>query len=1407
MLSWRDFENSTDNKTDSFEKFCRLFFKFHFIKNKSINLNQKANHPGIETEPVTINGVRVGFQAKYFSNNVSYADILDSVEKVVKYYSGKIDKVILFCNKDINTEAGSFVIATNLLTQNNISLELFCNNSILDVVNITEEYSAIRALFFNRISLSLEWFDTKLKETLEELAPRYTSGFHVDMEAAQKHFEIIYRTDKVFDMLDDVKKTGINKVRSLHHLDEDLAKKVIDTISSLVVPEWDAIDQIFQWIHAVSVFDLDIRKRIITINSELKILYEKNDEKFGERYSQKAELEELLYIISSFDLSKNKFFKCLNSNLLVLEGNAGMGKSHLLGYEAEMHENNVKCRSLLLLGQKFVLKETPQKQIMSLLGLDYITFEQFLDYCEGLGVLNGTTTVIMIDAINECQESSIWSTYLNMLFEQIEKYSYIKMVCSIRTTYKQHFFGNKIKDSISKGLIPLISIGGFTGNLTEAIHLFFNYYKIPIEASDYLNREFENPLFLKIYCETYHSRKVSDKCDIYELFNCLFNAEEEKIKKINQVTDEMEYFSLIMNAIGQYFYDNNTSSIPLLELHKRLEHYNKIDLFIDGFLKAKIMVSYKNIKGKTDIYLGYERFADYIVAQYILNNTKNVFEIKKYARKYFLQLNDYNGFKNHFSIGRFAALSVLFRIKYNKELIIYAKRLLKKLSRHSYEALVSEYIDAYKFRSKKATNVRDYLNVVFKKFINTKTLVDKHIDLLVSMVGRDCELNANALTIWLKNKTLVDRDITWTCYINSTYRDGNNIFNLIQFFLKNKCVNINAKIKLSYGQALTWLLSSSNRKLRDDASRALVNLLQDDFAIMYELIKIFINVNDSYIVSRLFGCVYGAVLLSNRKTIDNEKYSQITYFIYREIFENKIVYPDILLRDYALNILEYANWLNIPMNFDIEKCRPPYKSFKIPNIDIAMLKKMYNENYEKNYGLCAIKNSMAPEHSLPGFTGMYGDFGRYIFESSLNGFKNVDTVLIFKYAYHYIVKSLGYRSSMFSEYDKMIGYGRYRGGSKERIGKKYQWIAMYHTLALVTDNFQYEEKYSNIEYMEYKGTWRPYVRDFDPTLRLNNSQDKQRIDCTLNRKIYSNWDEGDLGWAKDCSNGCSHKELIEMVDDKDCEWVALYFSETDKSVPNYDASRQELWKSSTACLVYKNEKNTIIQHLIGKNFYGRWLFAAEPKQCYSVFAHEYPWSPAYAEEIDGVKFNSAEIQVGTEKIVKKTPMLKFLTNYNTVEEDCIGEEFCLEEKEMEFEEPIYKEIGKILPSISFYLWEEERDCAKEETVSYVMPIKLIVDKLNLTQAKDGMWFKDDELACADFGLVEGSNFQKAFYIKKKFLKELLGNDLDIVWIGMGEKIHIPKEEKTRRVWNDLSSLAFYDENEILQEINHAKTEE
>lgn len=77
----------------------------------------------------------------------------------------------------------------------------------------------------------------------------------------------------------------------------------------------------------------------------------------------------------------------------------------------------------------------------------------------------------------------------------------------------------------------------------------------------------------------------------------------------------------------------------------------------------------------------------------------------------------------------------------------------------------------------------------------------------------------------------------------------------------------------------------------------------------------------------------------------------------------------------------------------------------------------------------------------PDTPGMYGDFGRYTFQSALSSFEKVDIVNLYHYAMQFIRDKLGYTDELFGPYDSMHrGYSRHDSKKIERIGKKYQWI-------------------------------------------------------------------------------------------------------------------------------------------------------------------------------------------------------------------------------------------------------------------------------------------------------------------------------------------------------------------------------
>lgn len=120
-----------------FEDLCRqLFTNENLSKKEEKYLHVNPNNAGLEADPIYDEKTKcwIGFQVKYFDNNVDYDQIKHSAEKIIEYYAGRVDAVYLFCNKPLTLSAKGYVDAAGILQTSGITLEPITDNAILDLV-------------------------------------------------------------------------------------------------------------------------------------------------------------------------------------------------------------------------------------------------------------------------------------------------------------------------------------------------------------------------------------------------------------------------------------------------------------------------------------------------------------------------------------------------------------------------------------------------------------------------------------------------------------------------------------------------------------------------------------------------------------------------------------------------------------------------------------------------------------------------------------------------------------------------------------------------------------------------------------------------------------------------------------------------------------------------------------------------------------------------------------------------------------------------------------------------------------------------------------------------------------------------------------------------------------------------
>lgn len=114
-INWDNFSlynNGPDGLRTKFENLCRQLFANEYLSGNRFtkHLHSNPNNPGIESEPILDESSNqyVGYQAKFFERDVDYAQILHSMEEAVKYYDGKLDRIVLYCNKAITSTCAGY---------------------------------------------------------------------------------------------------------------------------------------------------------------------------------------------------------------------------------------------------------------------------------------------------------------------------------------------------------------------------------------------------------------------------------------------------------------------------------------------------------------------------------------------------------------------------------------------------------------------------------------------------------------------------------------------------------------------------------------------------------------------------------------------------------------------------------------------------------------------------------------------------------------------------------------------------------------------------------------------------------------------------------------------------------------------------------------------------------------------------------------------------------------------------------------------------------------------------------------------------------------------------------------------------------------------------------------------------
>jgi hypothetical protein len=357
----------------------------------------------------------------------------------------------------------------------------------------TEKNSGKKFFWFSSAEFSINWFERITKLSIKDLGKRYTpkTNIHLDInfcfEAMARSTLFVEHSTNTTEELETNLNTLLNF--SEQHISPQTYKNAlenIDIIKSSLAPlilnqptldiPWQTITSSFEHLNSITT----------TIEDSLGEI----DGRQKSKTAQKI-LSNLRYSFAKF----TKFIKdsknLSNSPYMLLYGDAGIGKSHLLG-DLCLRKMHANTPGILILGQHLTSDEAPWTQILRNILRLSCSEEELLGALNSQAEAKGERVLFIVDAINEGRGKFFWTSHIHSFVESFKAFPWIGLILSIRTSYVNIL---RLQDNPVDKLTHT-KHRGFIGREDEAASLFFEQYGITKPATPLLNPEFSNPLFL-----------------------------------------------------------------------------------------------------------------------------------------------------------------------------------------------------------------------------------------------------------------------------------------------------------------------------------------------------------------------------------------------------------------------------------------------------------------------------------------------------------------------------------------------------------------------------------------------------------------------------------------------------------------------------------------------------------------------------------------------------------------------------------------------------------------------------------------------------------------------------------------------------------------------------------------------
>ena len=997
-------------------------------------------------------------------------------------------------------------------------------------------------------------------------------------------------------------------------------------------------------------------------------------------------------------LASNRW-RLANEKAVLLQGSAGIGKSHLLAdiVEHHLHEGGP---AVLVLGDTFVDGE-PGRQILTHLDRPPTEqFKHFLGSLDAAAQVVGMRALVCIDALNERNGLNVWPHRLTPFLKMFEAFPRVGVILSCRSTYVPHV----IPENLGKDQLFRVDHHGFAADGGKAAQVYLDKRGVVRPGAPQLVPEFENPLFLKTCCDFLEKEGKTELPKGLRGVTSIFTFYNRAITR--SLTQRMHldpHLDIVPKAIAQFAqllveastgYARKDAAIPVFESvlpsGGSLEKSLLSQLESEGLLTVEPVPQHDGSLVEM-VRFTFERFSDHAIATRLLDDhldTDDVadsFEGGKPLGAYIF------GPENHAHAGIIEAIAVQLPERTTVEIMDVGAE-APSVVRHA-------FLESLLWREQ--TYFTDRTFALARSMLQPQALNDLLISISTEPTNK---FNARFVHTRLIGMKMPECDTCWSVPLAERGFNG-PVEALISWAIENGQESIDEERTYLAATMLTWFLTTSHREIRDKATKALACVLSRRLRLAARVLDDFAGVNDPYVLERLLAACYGAVLQGT----EEPGLSVLAQGVFDTIFADGHPQANALLRDHARGIVEYAAWRGVlDGSIDLTLVRPPYHSpWPIEPVPDTLIER-YTEDRGRGswrivsstvhdgdfarYQVADKVNKWSPAKigttPLPTSHDLYrawtqefsaqataaqrralqayinaaedakdvhGDqstpeteqlaaAGRVLqhtmssdqwedFRVRAQGFiryrlfaeKARDWAATFntQWALRWICKrvhELGWTSMRFGHFDDSLSGSPY-DHRIERIGKKYQWLALQELIARMADNLAYlDDPWAgdDSELPVYPGARLVGLRDIDPSLLIMKTHDDgwQEWSKTwwvpFNPRLRALEPHERLAWLESDNDIINDTTLIAVRDPKtQRRWLALRgFSKwTGSGVDDGGEERQrETWFRLTCLVVHRKDHERTVSSL-----QGRILTAPDSLPEIDLpgdlYLGEYPWHP------------------------------------------------------------------------------------------------------------------------------------------------------------------------------------------------------